>query len=1237
VTTIDVQNLKSLRRATWRGRGRTIPFAGRIVRVLSLLLLLLLGTIVGLYVRLTNPDRVRAMAISFLSRGIEGNVQIGHARLSLFEGLQLRDVSISTKSTKSDATVFSTPLLEIQFSPSTLFTGEINSARVIATEPEVFLVEDVDRGRWSFEDLKREGPPGPSTQGDQSFRAPKLPEILIRSGRMHRGQIVGGKFEPLATMRLEGQLLPRGGDYHFNLQTRTDDGRAGPALQGEFELATSVARSSLTNVNLDFLESVLPAQVRRFWTRLSPTGRVDVPVLSTLRDAQGKLGFQIELELNDVYMVVRPLDWTFQRDERFALEHSEALCTHLLSLPGTSLLRAAVAVQPRLRAGEVPLSNVQGRFVFTDQGVTLDRLNASIDGNRFLIHGALAGYDVEKMPMSLQLESPAARPIELQSHVPYINSLPAEIREVYYRFRPQGRSKVMVRMQRDAPGQRIRVGGFLEFANAQFLFQEFPYPVYGASGRLVIDNDPAVNEPRLVIDHVRGHGAMSGPNATGELGVSGVITPLIGYSSVDIAVSGKGITSEPSLIAAIPREARSIISEFDDDGDGPNPRFDGDFTCRVHREPGPVSRWTYDTDVSIRNGFGSFKGFPYPLEDFSAELQIRKDYVRIVSAESKHDGGTLEITGLSEWGNRVNPNRKVGEPSTRTTLLLVAKNAPVDESLLRALPPEAREPLERFGIKGRFDITGPIAVNDPRKPPDFQLAINARDASFAPAWWKTSLERVEASLLLLPHSLKIDRASGRRDESPVTASGKIDWSETPSLSIEVRADQLELDDAIRGSLAPEGQTIWDSLRPKGAVDLLLKVNGPATKPAWTAQISPSGASLRPNFFLMDMTSITGTIVASPDRIELQNLEATVAGGRAKVSGVGEFANRSVWTLNIQSTDTLIDAAFHNALPDALKKILVENALTGRANLSLDQLAWTRSEDNAAIDIIFDSKFELLGMNWTVGLPFTDAKGEGTLKGHFIDDDAADLNGSLDLKSFSVGGFAARDGHAMLVTDPGTRIIRLRDIRAQVGEGDIAGGIMLDRSRGDITKWSAEVLLRNADVAKLTEGTSGLVNGQLNASLAVEGAFSSDGSRVGPRRGRGDISVTGDKLLKVPMMVGVTQIVSLSLPFTSGFNEATASYSIDDQRITFADIALKSSEMRIKGVGWLDLGQRNVSLDFYTASGGKRLPVIGSLLDAARKELFQIKVRGKLSEPQVSAGSFQTITTTVDEIMGTEKR
>ena len=256
----------------------------------------------------------------------------------------------------------------------------------------------------------------------------------------------------------------------------------------------------------------------------------------------------------------------------------------------------------------------------------------------------------------------------------------------------------------------------------------------------------------------------------------------------------------------------------------------------------------------------------------------------------------------------------------------------------------------------------------------------------------------------------------------------------------------------------------------------------------------------------------------------------------------------------------------------------------------------------------------------------------------FDDDPAELAGDATFKTFRIAEMDAHDGSGAIATDG--RKILVKDLRAAFGAGDAAGDLTVDRTRPEMTHWSANFLLRNADVAALTASSPTKLTGNLNASLAIEGAWSNgnaDAIQPFARRGRGDISVVGKDMVDVPMMLGVTQMVSLKLPFTSGFNEATASYSLDGDRVSFADIDLKSNEMHIKGAGWLDFEKKQVNLDFYTDSAGKKLPVIGHLLDAARRELFQIKVRGTLEEPQLKAGSLRTITTTVDEILNNDKK
>src|SRR5690606_19715481 len=131
-------------------------------------------------------------------------------------------------------------------------------------------------------------------------------------------------------------------------------------------------------------------------------------------------------------------------------------------------------------------------------------LHATVDGNPFEIRGHLGGYTLDA-PIELSVASPAGHPVELRETVPYINALPAEIREVYYRFRPQGRTNLNFAIRRLAPGAQLQADGALTFAGAMFEFDEFRYPVRNASGRVIVDADPNSGEARLVINDIRGN------------------------------------------------------------------------------------------------------------------------------------------------------------------------------------------------------------------------------------------------------------------------------------------------------------------------------------------------------------------------------------------------------------------------------------------------------------------------------------------------------------------------------------------------------------------------------------------------------------------------------------------------------------------------------------------------------------------------------------------------------------
>jgi hypothetical protein len=91
--------------------------------------------------------------------------------------------------------------------------------------------------------------------------------------------------------------------------------------------------------------------------------------------------------------------------------------------------------------------------------------------------------------------------------------------------------------------------------------------------------------------------------------------------------------------------------------------------------------------------------------------------------------------------------------------------------------------------------------------------------------------------------------------------------------------------------------------------------------------------------------------------------------------------------------------------------------------------------------------------------------------------------------------------------------------------------------------------------------------------------------------------------------------------------------VEAQRITLEAIDLRSKTSSMQGTGWLDFGTKQVHMTLKLGdSPADSVPIFGDLIRGARQDLMQIRVRGTLEEPKVGASAFNTITTTVDEVL-----
>src|SRR5690242_5650445 len=168
-------------------------------RVLMMVLFLFLCALITGYLYITDQDRVRAMAENYLSQLSGGNIKVGGATLSIFEGLRLRDVKILVdEDTQPDSVLFSAQEFHIKYGLRELLFGRLESSQILAINPHVYLSENQDTGKWNYQRMVVRKTTRPTSMQPQ--RKISLPEILLRNAQIDYSIVHDGARDTVASM-----------------------------------------------------------------------------------------------------------------------------------------------------------------------------------------------------------------------------------------------------------------------------------------------------------------------------------------------------------------------------------------------------------------------------------------------------------------------------------------------------------------------------------------------------------------------------------------------------------------------------------------------------------------------------------------------------------------------------------------------------------------------------------------------------------------------------------------------------------------------------------------------------------------------------------------------------------------------------------------------------------------------------------------------------------------------------
>lgn len=1319
---------------TWRSGHPYGRRTGRLRRWAMILLLIVLCTVIGGYGYLTDSERVRFMAESYLSSLTGGRVTMGGATLSVFEGLRLDDVKVYVDDGEAaDSLMFSAQTFVISYDPRTMLAGRLEATQIIAQKPHVHLTENVDDGTWNWHRLasrrprrdrpRMGGAPGPLT----------LPDVMLRNARVEISEIRGGRLSTLGFMTIDGQLMPAplaAGEasttrrlYHFDLQSRGLNDGVGPFVTGSITPSTGQVSAKLMNFEFgrDVL-SILPAEVRAWWERHELSGRVNIPVLSYTPPTEGRRAkFKIETELNGVTLAVPPEEW-LTRQEASRLDHARKAIVMMHGLHELAGIRGRSDYRQQPRIGREPahredyfsaqgpdarrlspvnrllammqrvpvrLQNVAGKFIFTEDGVEIRHVSGRVENNGLKISGRIYGYRPDAR-MTIRVSSLDTENLVIPASPRYISSLPPQVRDLYEEIRPQGTGRIALEITRPIAGARPVVDGRLDILDGQFLYHKFPYPMRNARGRVLFGRDPVTGLDRVAIQGLRGRGIESGPNRDTYITLDGRIEPLGPTSGVNITVRGANVHSEEALRQALPQEVRDALKVFDAEGKGRFPTFTGDFECRIVRPLGHRTRWSFDTDLTLHRGSGMLEAFPYPMKDVRGKIRIRDGYADIVDATMQRGDATMTIAGRVAWGTSPptapaspgaketplrDPFRRPGANAPVTALKVTVRNLPIDADLLAGLPPERRAWLEKVELAGALNVDGRVfeAKRDPEngqprprmRPLDYEFAVAVVNGSLRPMGGAFDVSDIGGRFLLTPRGIMLDGMVGKRGDATVSADGAIDWSarEETVADVRVGASNLLLDRPLFDVLPRASQNAWKSLQPKGTVDVDLFYKGavdaaPKSKSADAAALPASlRAVLKPRELSVvykeipyPLEQLGGAVRIEGGRVSLEDITARHGDATVWLSGAGTLGKKAVWDVRLAAENVPADDELRKALPPAVSDLLESLKVTGTLGFEFSKLVY-RSPDDAAASTDSASGVESIHLgaedapqhpeidmaatvslhdgSLETGVALEEVQGRLRFDASLREGRLSQLSGDASASSMKMADRLVRDFHCELVKPSNRTELRLEKMQGEMAGGALAGNVKITYPEvGKGSRYSADLVVRGADVRALVDEPESDLSGRLTASLSVEGSWDDPAAR----RGRGDVVASGREMYRIPLLLGLSQITNLAVPISSPFKEATAQFSIQGQHIAFENIELKASNMLMTGNGHLDFGTKKVALTFVTDNPrGLKVPFLNDIFQGARQELLKIHVRGTVEEPKVSAGMMGTFTTTVDEV------
>ncbi len=757
-----------------------------------------------------------------------------------------------------------------------------------------------------------------------------------------------------------------------------------------------------------------------------------------------------------------------------------------------------------------------------------------------------------------------------------------------------------------------------------------PLPLHDLTGLLYVDNT------QIHLKDLVGHHGKSTVKVTADS------TPT---QAPQVTVQARQIVIDEPLTARLPASLGKLIRSLELSG-----------TCNINAElTKSGTAWSPDLTLSLTGGRLCHEKFPYPVHDVSGTLEWRGDMASLIGVTGQ--AGTSKVTAEGEiW----NPG-----PEAEMSIRVIAKELPIDSTLLAACPPIVRSTMQSLNLRGSGDawvkLVKPAGSGQKVTP---LIDIHLRDCNLTYERFPLRLEQVGGRIKWDGETAAFEELHGRHAGAQITGSGSFSRVPSPGrLELNLKTVNAPFDADLREALPLHMQETWSEFSPVGRFDVVSKIGW---TPGETAQITlPSlsfkNAELTLRDFPFPWYNVSGELsygVASPDELKVISLKAEHDDCVLSGAGEGTCGGEQPWRFRFSEfyvDDLPTTHALRRALPPSLRLIFDTLDPAGGISLQGPITFFGPNSQNPAVAIEWNTDVVFSDAEITAGVPIENIHGKVNLQGTWNGTEAIIHQGGLEIGSLKVldhqitqvlGPFRYEAGTLTIGSSkavigslqPASQDIPLEQ---QVRGSAIDGLLTLNSivNFQNEPEYRTRLRMFGGNLEKYAQTyLSGQTNirGTLNGWIDLKGR----GTDISQLTGTGQLAIRPAELYELPVILQVFRVVNpqlLNRADRAAFKEAVFDFSVAKERFHFNRINLDGDAIQLLGRGTVRfdgvIGYEG--LEFYSTAGRtqRSIPLLGNVFRWMSRGWVGVRVSGDVRNPRVEMQAIPEVNDALRQFLG----